>query len=180
MNIISTIGKMHEDIIGYDYKIFAEYVKSFGINNIFITYVSENEYKKNMGNYKEIITLEKDFNINFNGIDCNYYNEIKAKYEIKPLNAENITKKNILDIIDTVIDSYLKGYWKDPETVNSDVTDSVFKAKHKFLLSLNPDYEEKYWIPLHNEIYKNILSIKYNTIIISDIGSSFFYKDKIK
>ena len=180
MNIISTIGKMHGDIIGYNYKVFSEYVKSFGINNVFITYTSENEYRKNTDNYKEIMLLEENFNLYFNGIDCNYYNEIKNKYEIKPLNAENVTKRNILDIMNTVIDSYLKGYWKDPETVNSDVTDSVFRAKHKFLLSLNPDYEEKYWLPSHNKAYENILGIKNNMIIISDIESSFFYRDKIK
>lgn len=179
MNIISTIGKMHCDIPGYNYKIFSEYVKSFNINDIFITYLSEEEYNKNKEKYKEIEYIN-DLNIIFNGIDCNQYNKLRNNFEMKPVNAENITKRNILDIINTVIDSYLKGYWKDPETVNSDVTDSIFKAKHKFLLSLNPDYEEKYWLPLHEEIYNNILNIKNNIIIISDIESSFFYKDKIK
>ncbi len=179
MKIISTIGKMHCDIPGYNYKIFSGYVKSFGINDIFITYLSEEKYNKNKEKYKEIEYIN-DLNIIFNDIDYNYYDKLRNNFEMKPVNAENITKRNILDIINTVIDSYLKGYWKDPETVNSDVTDSIFKAKHKFLLSLNPDYEEKYWLPLHEKIYNNILNIKNNIIIISDIESSFFYKDKIK
>ena len=44
-------------------------------------------------------------------------------------NAEAVVRKNIVDMIYSTIYAYLEGYWKDQETVNSEVTDALFRAR---------------------------------------------------
>ena len=82
-------------------------------------------------------------------------------------------------MLDSITKSYLESFWKDESAINSELTDNVFRAKHKFILSLNPEYEEKYWIPLHEEIYNNMKKYNKKFIIVSDVESSFFYREKI-
>ena len=179
MIIISTIGKLHEKTVGYSYEDFIRYVTQIGVNNLIITYTSEQNYRENRDKYREIQLLEEDFKIYFPEIDYKNYAALSEKYNAKARNAEDITKKNISDIIETVIDSYLTGYWKNPETVNSEITDSIFKVKNQFLISINHDYMEKYWEPLHIAIYNYIKNRenRYDAII-SDVESAFFYREK--
>ena len=180
MIIISTIGKLHEKTVGYSYREFIRYVKENNSNSLIITYTSEKNYHENIEKYREIELLEENFNVNFPDIDYQKYTVLCERYTFKADNAEDITKKNITDIIETVIDSYLTGYWKNPETVNSEITDSIFKVKNKFLESINHDYIEKYWIPLHTEVY-NYIEERNNSFdtVITDIQSAFFYREKI-
>ncbi len=179
MKVISSIGNMHGEISGYNYEKFRGIVDGYGNKNIFITYLSEEKYKNNKNSYKEIHSLEGKYNLFFNGIDFNYYSSLREKYSIKAIDAETITKKNLLDMLDSITKSYLEGFWKDENAINSELTDNVFRAKHKFILSLNPEYEEKYWIPLHEEIYDNLKKYNKNFIILSDVESSFFFREKI-
>ncbi len=151
----------------------------YGNRDIFITYISEEKYRNNKNSYKEIRNLEGKYNLFFNGIDCEYYFGIGERYSIKAIDAETITKKNLLDMLDSITKSYLESFWKDESAINSELTDNVFRAKHKFILSLNPEYEEKYWIPLHEEIYNNMKKYNKKFIIVSDVESSFFYREKI-
>ena len=60
-----------------------------------------------------------------------------------------------------------------------EVTDSIFRVNNKFIQAVNPDYIEKYWLPLHTDIYNYIEEHKnmYDAVI-SDVESTFFYKDQ--
>ena len=179
MLIISTIGKLHENTVGYSYEDFIKYIVEMNCKNLIITYTSEKNFMNNPERFKEIQVLTKKFTVHFPSINYQKYNALHDKFKFKTENAEDITKKNITDIIDTVIDSYLTGYWKNPETVNSEITDSIFKVKNKFLESVNYDYVEKYWVPLHEEIYNYVESKKdeYDAVI-TDVESAFFYREK--
>jgi hypothetical protein len=179
MKIISTLGKMHEHTVGYEYEAFIEYINRLKVKNALIAYTSRENFEENENSYNEIKFLKKSFNIDFPDIDFEKYRKLSEKYSFETHNAEEITKKNIIDIIETVINSYLAGYWKDPETVNSEVTDSIFRVKNKFILSVNPEYIEKYWMPLHKEIFDYIENYKNNyDAVISDVESTFYYKDQ--
>lgn len=179
MIIISTLRKMHETTIGYGYEEFIEYVKGLNVKNILITYTSRKNFEDKKNEYKEITMLKQFFNTGFPDVNYERYVELAEGLLAETHNAEEVTKKNILDIIETVINSYLKGYWKGPDTVNSEVTDSIYRVNNKFIQSVNPEYIEKYWLPLHDEIYNYIIEHKKNyDAIISDVESTFFYKDK--
>ncbi|WP_337860007.1 hypothetical protein [Ferroplasma sp.] len=179
MVIISTLRKMHENTIGYSYDEFIEYVKKLQVKNLLITYTSRKNFEEHKSGYQEITLLEQFFNVEFPEINYKKYDKLLKGTLSEVHNAEEVTKKNIVDIIETVINSYLKGYWKDPETVNSEVTDSIFRVNNKFIQSVEPDYIEKYWLPLHTEIYNYIIEDKKDyDAIISDVENTFFYKDK--
>jgi hypothetical protein len=179
MIIISTIGKLHEKTVGYSYDDFMRYIVENNARNLIVTYTSEENFIENRENYIEIQKLMEKFSVHFPDIDHEKYYALSEKYSIKAQNAEEITKKNITDIIETVIDSYLTGYWNSPETVNSEITDSIFKVKNKFMESVNHDYIEKYWYPLHMEIYQYIEMEKNDfDAVISDVESAFFYREK--
>lgn len=179
MIIISTLGKMHENTIGYGYEDFVRYLKELKVEKIIITYTTQQNYKIKKDEYKEIGFLEDSFEVFFPKIDYAKYNNLLTKYSLEIDNAEEVTKKNIVDIIETVITSYLKGFWKSPETVNSEVTDSIFRIENKFIQSVNPQFIENYWLPLHLDVYNYIKNSKNNyNAIISDVESTFFYKEQ--
>ncbi|KQB36334.1 hypothetical protein [Acidiplasma cupricumulans] len=180
MIVLSTVGKLHNEIKNYTYKDLADMPGSLGYHEVFIAYTSEKEYNKNPDDFPEISMLKRSYNIYFNGIDMDFYRNIENEYKIRPENAETTTKKNLLDMLNSITRTYLEGYWKDGDTINSELTDSVFRAKHKFMLSMNPDYEQKYWVPMHEEIFKNIIKINRDLAIISEVESSFYFKDKLK
>ena len=179
MIIVSTLRKMHENTIGYQYEDFIRYVHKLNVDNLMVTYTSREDFEKDKNQHKEIAMLQESFNVYFPEIDYEKYMKLSRGKLFEIHNAEEITKKNIMDIIETVVNSYLKGYWKDPETVNSEVTDSIFRVNNKFIQAVNPDYIEKYWLPLHTDIYNYIEEHKnmYDAVI-SDVESTFFYKDQ--
>ena len=133
MIIISTIGKLHEKTVGYSYEDFIRYVTQIGVNNLIITYTSEQNYRENRDKYREIQLLEEDFKIYFPEIDYKNYAALSEKYNAKARNAEDITKKNISDIIETVIDSYLTGYWKILKLLIQKLQIVYLKLKINFL-----------------------------------------------
>ncbi|AGO61442.1 hypothetical protein [Ferroplasma acidarmanus] len=179
MIIISTLGKMHENTIGYGYEDLITYLGELKVKNLIITYTSRHNYNMKQDEFREIKLLENSFNVFFPEIDYDKYNELLTRYSLETHNAEEVTKKNIVDIIETVINSYLKGYWKSPETVNSEVTDSIYRVKNKFIQSVNPEYIEKYWLPLHMDVYNYIETNKNKyDAVISDVESAFFYKEE--
>jgi len=179
MIIISTLGKMHENTIGYNYEDFVRYLKELKVEKTIITYTNKQNYKIKHNEYKEIEFLEDSFEVFFPEIDYEKYNNLLTKYSLETHNAEEVTKKNIVDIIETVITSYLKGFWKSPETVNSEVTDNIFRIENKFIQSVNPQFIENYWLPLHRDVYNYIENSKNNyDAIISDVESTFFYKEQ--
>ena len=62
---------------------------------------------------------------------------------------------------------------------NSEVTDSIYRVKNKFIQSVNPEYIEKYWLPLHMDVYNYIETNKNKyDAVISDVESAFFYKEE--
>jgi len=76
-------------------------------------------------------------------------NQSKKEMEKSP---EGLVKLNIIDMIDSSINKYLNSYWKDPEGVNSELTDSVFKAKHTLISEFFYDLEKLLWIEPNKQI----------------------------
>lgn len=180
MNVVSTLGSLHNEVSGYSYGDFIDYVSQFSFKNIIIVYTDKKNYIENKEKFVEIEKLEKKFNIEFPEIDFEHYKELSQKYWFKSKTPEEITKKNINDIIDTVTGSYLRGYWKDAVTVNSEITDSLYKMKIQFMASINPDYVSEYWTPLREKIF-NFIDKKYSgDLIVARVDEAFYYREKFK
>jgi hypothetical protein len=184
LHFVSTIGESHPRIKGYDYAIFVDYVKSFSPDNIIVSYLPSRESLKENG---EIRALLDDRSICdkvvFAGVDRKPYDSFKEQYfKDRSASAEVLVKRNVLDIIDTTVFSYLENYWKNPETVNSDITDSLFRAKHKLIASMFWEMEKYTWEQRHQEILKNILthSTHDESVVISDVESRYWYLDQLQ
>ncbi len=95
--------------------------------------------------------------------------------------AESVVKKNIMEMIGTTIQSYLEGYWKDSETVNSEVTDSLFRAKHKLISTMFWEMERDTWNAMMEEITTRVQELhpgEGDTIIV-DVERKYWLHDKL-
>ncbi len=166
MIVVSTIGKMHESIPGYNYDELVRYIKTFNINNVLVSYLSREPEKYD--DFMEIFYIKQaGFNVKFIGEEA--YHPVTI---IK--DPESLVRSNLIDMINTMVYSYLKGYWKDATTVNSEFTDKIFNAKHKFIMSVDPDIELKYWVPVHKKIKEK--AEREGGILLSDVESAYFYR----
>ncbi|MGC8608367.1 MAG: hypothetical protein ACP5UV_00675 [Thermoplasmata archaeon] len=186
MIFIASIGKEHEKVKGYDCKGLVKYVSSFNPSKIYVTYVTHKDVET--GNFGEEIRLmlndtmigEK---LSFRGVDRGKYDKIYNDYiNENSKSPEFVIKRNVIDLINTTVNSYLQSYWKSPETVNSEVTDSLFRAKHKLLISLIPEIEFNTWEKMHREILDNIemSELTPNSVILSDVESRYWFIDHIE
>ena len=92
-----------------------------------------------------------------------------------------VTRKNILEMMDTTIWAYLRSYWTSPEKVNSDVSDSIFSARRLMISSFVPEIDDKIWIPSINLVTDRIKKqADYRSaIILVDIQNKFYIQKKL-
>ncbi len=186
MIFIASIGKMHEKIKGYDCKVMVNYISSFNPTKIYVTYLTHSDIET--GNYgQEIKLMLADVTLgeklSFRGVNQEKYQKIYDDYISENSKyPEFVIKKNIMDLMNTTVDSYLQSYWKSPETVNSEVTDSLYRAKHRLLVSIFPDIESSTWEKMHKEILDNIdmTEVTPNTVILSDAESRYWFIDHME
>lgn len=186
LKFVSTIGESHSKIEGYGYEAFIRYIRSLSPSNVIISYVSAEDAKKgNFGKEVKSILEDKELcdRLVFAGVDDTPYESFKEQYfKDRISSAEVLVKKNVLEIIDSTIYSYLESYWKNADTVNSEMTDSLFRAKHKLIASMFWDMEKYTWEEKHKEIFRNILSYSSvnGSIIVTDAESRYWYLDSIE
>ncbi len=120
-------------------------------------------------------------------IDCSQdpaqFVKFREEFFKKSINTpEAAVKKNMIDLIDDTIYSYLSNYWRDWDTVNSEVTDSLFRAKHKLVESVFYELEHGFWHAQNKLIIDRILSGQPTgkSIIVSSVERRYWLVDRIK
>jgi len=184
MQYIATLGDHHRNIEKYSTEVFVNYVNSFPEKNAIVaSYSSDDVFKHGLGT--EILALSKAGrkNIIFCGPDRfalnRMYDEILQQ---RKEDADFVTKKNILEMMDTTIWSYLKAYWTSPEKVNSDVSDSIFSARRLMISSFVPELDDKIWAPSIKLITDNIKKQDNHrdSLILVDVQDKFYIKKKLE
>ena len=183
MRYIATIGKHHKDIEKYSEGVFVEYVNSFPEEHAIVaSYSNDDVFKHGLGS--EILALSKSGRkrITFCGPDMTAlnqdYDDILQQRKEDP---DFVTRKNILEMMDTTIWAYLRSYWTSPEKVNSDVSDSIFSARRLMISSFVPEIDDKIWIPSINLVTDRIKKqADYRSaIILVDIQNKFYIQKKL-
>ncbi len=116
------------------------------------------------------------------GVDNEKYSGVETEYMRK--NNDKIdfqVKRNVLEMIDTSIRSFLDGYWNSPETVNSDLTDTMYKAKHRLRATIFYDLEEEVWEKRNESILNNIRSAApgRNDVLLCTLEERYWFNEKL-
>ena len=116
------------------------------------------------------------------GVDNEKYSGFETEYMRK--NNDKIdfqVKRNVLEMIDTSIRSFLDGYWNSPETVNSDLTDTMYKAKHRLRATIFYDLEEEVWEKRNESILNNIRSAApgRNDVLLCTLEERYWFNEKL-
>jgi|GEM_PF-5255481 hypothetical protein len=184
MRFIATIGKHHRDIEKYSEKVLVDYVNSFPERNAIVaSYSRDDVFTHGLGT--EILALSRSGkkNLIFCGPDISAQNKIYEEIlQQRKEDPDFVTRKNILEMMDTTIWAYLSAYWTSPEKVNSDISDSIFSARRLMISSFVPEVDDKIWEPNIHLITENIKKQKDYTksIILVDVQYKFFIEKKFE
>ena len=183
MEVLSSVDSLGIVVRGYNEDVLAELLRQLKPDKIFITELAETEYNalsdssfyRSVGEMTGALVLPA-------GVNRTPFEKFREDYIETNLNSPELTiKKNMLDLINDTISNYLAQYWKGPDTINSEVTDSLFRAKHKLFSSVFYDLENGSWDSRHNavleEIKKNAPTEK--SVIISAVESRYWFKDHL-
>lgn len=183
MRFIATMGERHSQVPSYSYEKFADYVTSFKNNRIIVSSYSPEDLKAGLG--REISTLlnKGDFEVDYCG--CGTITLKKQQEEViakKSDDPDFVTKKNILEMIDTTVWTYLQSFWTSPEIVNSETTDSIFKTKRLMQTSFVSELESEIWLPAMTKTIQEIKNIPdyREKLILADVESIFFLKKALE
>lgn len=184
MEVISSVSSLGVPIRGYDEAVLRELLREQHPDRIFITEVAPDDFGRETTENPLYENIKDNLELALQpvGVDMSVYSEFKEKYVQEKMNSPELAiKKNMLDLIDNTIINYLAQYWKGPETVNSEVTDSLFRAKHKLFSSVFYDLEEEFWENRNRKILENIKSRgpTRDSVIISSVESRYWFKDHI-
>ncbi len=183
MEVLSSVASLGIPVRGYDEEVLAGLIGQLKPDKIFITEISETEYRKlpdsafyhSIGKRSGAVVIPA-------GADNERFEKFKKEYTAENLSSPELTiKKNMLDLIDDTIFNYLAQYWKGPDTINSEVTDSLFRAKHKLFSSVFFELENGSW----DERYRSVLDeIKKGnptdrSVILSAVESRYWFKDHL-
>lgn len=182
MQVLSSISSLGVTVRGYDDAVLAELLREEKPDKIFLTEIAEHDFEQNNTN---LVTYERvravvDAEIIAVGVDMDRFNTFRDNFLRENVNTPELSiKKNMLDLIDNTITNYLAQYWKGHETINSEVTDSLFRAKHKLFSSVFYGLEAEFWENRNREVLDNIKKrgVTKNSVIISSVESRFWFKD---
>ncbi len=183
MEVLSSVASLGISVRGYDEKVVSELVRQLNPDKIFITEISDTEYN----NFPESafynsLGKSTDATIIPSGVDGKPFDKFREEYIETNLSSPELTiKKNMLDLINDTIYNYLTQYWKGPETVNSEVTDSLYRAKHKLFSSVFFELENGTWDELHKSVIEEIKKGKptERSLIITAVESRYWFKDHL-
>ncbi len=183
MEYIATLGKRHDRMKGYSVDLFVSFVKKHLKNKIIVaSYDRDDAYQHGLA--PEIIALAEstESEIQFCGTGkYNYQREYEKLLLEKKEDPSFVTKKNIMEMMDTTIWTYLEGFWNGPERVNSETTDSIFSARMMMLSSFIPDVHEKLWLPCMSETVRSVTSISghEDCLVLADVENLFYLKKSL-
>lgn len=183
MEVLSSVASLGISVRGYDEEVLSELIREFKPDKIFITELSEAQYK-NLANstfYHSVGKLTGAAVVP-SGVDIGPFEKFKEEYTQANLNSPELNiKKNMLELINDTIYNYLAQYWKGPDTINSEVTDSLFRAKHKLFSSVFFELENGSWDELHRAVLEKIKKggPTNGSLILSTVESRYWFKDHL-
>ncbi len=180
MEIVACIGKSHEKVIGYSRHDLANAITGLKPTDIVFTYLSREDFEDGRyGPEVSILLARPEFREKIRFAGAGNEGGITAS-EVKT-NAEAVVRKNIVDMIYSTIYAYLEGYWKDQETVNSEVTDALFRARRLLVSQIEGVEGDKKWESAHEKILSNIGRMKLgsNPVLVAPVESAFWFKDNL-
>ena len=180
MEIVACIGKSHEKVIGYSRHDLANAITGLKPTDIVFTYLSKEDFEDGRyGPEVSILLARPEFREKIRFAGAGNEGRITAS-EVKT-NAEAVVRKNIVDMIYSTIYAYLEGYWKDQETVNSEVTDALFRARRLLVSQIEGVEGDKKWESAHEKILSNIGRMKLgsNPVLVAPVESAFWFKDNL-
>ena len=181
MEIIATVTSLRTEVKGYGLQEVLAKVHEIMPDRIFVT----EEMKRSPVEVELYNNLAKNFHHTLSdcSIDSAKYEEFRSEFlRINTGTPENSVKKNMLELVDETIFNYLANYWKNFESVNSEVTDSLFRAKHQLISGVFYDLEKGFWISQNQEILNKILNEKLTekSVIISGVERRYWLSDQLK
>ena len=180
MEIVACIGKSHEKVIGYSRHDLANAITGLKPTDIVFTYLSREDFEDGRyGPEVSILLARPEFREKIRFAGAGNEGGITASEE--KMNAEAVVRKNIVDMIYSTIYAYLEGYWKDQETVNSEVTDALFRARRLLVSQIEGVEGDKKWESAHEKILSNIGRMKLgsNPVLVAPVESAFWFKDNL-
>lgn len=185
MEIISFIGENHNRVENYSPSSLISYLESRGSGKVIVAVDQSSPFLRN-GAAESLRKITGAGSLSgrivMAGIDESPYIEKRDGFMQSYSNsAEAVVKKNILDMMDTTVRSYLEGYWRDFETVNSEVTDSLFRAKHKLIATMFWEMERDTWNSMLDAMYTKIMSHSPSSAdaVIVDVEKRYWLVDRI-
>lgn len=186
MEFISFIGENHEKAEGYSAENLVERIASMNPVRVIVT-MDPHAVDRPEGYDKALNMVLRDSRISsrivYAGVDETKYSELRNDLLTSfSTSAENVVKKNLLEMIDTTIKSYLEGYWKDYQTVNSEVTDSLFRAKHKLFSTMFWEMERDTWNKMLDETKERIIKLEpgYSDVVLVDVEKKYWLLDNME
>ena len=183
MEVLSSVASLGISVRGYDEEVLAGLIGQLKPDKIFLTEISDVEYKKEAASaFYQTLRRSTGAAIIPAGVSNKPFEKFREEYVAENLNTPELTiKKNMLGLIDDTIYNYLAQYWKGPDTINSEVTDSLFRAKHKLFSSVFFELENGTWDEQHKSIVEVIKRGKPTdaSLILSDVESRYWYKDHL-
>lgn len=186
MNIISFIGESHGSVGGYSTEKLLNRIKAGNPRRVIVT--MDPDFKGRNDSYREVLnTILADSGISssiqYANADETKFQELREEYfEKQTGNADALVKKNIMEMIETTIKSYLEGYWKDYDSVNSEVTDSLYRAMHKLISTMFWEVERDTWNAMLEEMTNKVeeLNPGQGDVILVDVEKRYWLADKLE
>lgn len=184
MEVISSVFSLGVSVRGYNEGVLAELLREQHPDTVYLTEIMPDDFNPKNEQYQMYDSINKVVQTKFLpvGIDVSIYEKFKQEYIKENLSTPELSiKKNMLDLIENTISNYLSQYWKGPETINSEVTDSLFRAKHKLFASVFYDLEAEVWEKRNEEILRMIKNSKPtdDSVIISSVEGRYWFKDHL-
>lgn len=152
MLVVSSVSSLRTHVPGYSSDAVINRLKSLEVELILLA-----EPLDSLDDLAYKLKKSTSFRVEDCSVDSIPYESFRKKFMLERANTPELSvKKNMLDLIDDTIYNYLASYWKDYDTVNSEVTDSLFRAKHKLSASVFYDLERNYWESLNSSIWNAI------------------------
>ncbi len=177
MEIICSPESLRISVPGYDAGSIAQRILSESLDAVFFT-----DSSKFNSDLSLILRKEGFLKIQDCSIDLLPFQKIREDFFRQRITTPELSvKKNMLDLIDDTIYNYLANYWRDFDTVNSEVTDTLFRAKHKLASTIFYEVEKEYWDAQNRRILEKLSEEKPGTrsLIITPVERRYWFMDHL-
>ncbi|MHB8358207.1 MAG: hypothetical protein ACYDCP_01725 [Thermoplasmataceae archaeon] len=180
MRIIALDPENSKPIKGYAKKDILDYIFSSGPSRILCTLGTANSINPAAVDILDEPEIKR--RLTLVGVNDSEHKNIEAEYMKKNNDRVDFqVKRNVLEMIDASIISFLDGYWNSPETVNSELTDTLFKAKHRLRATIFYDLEETVWEKRNETILNNIRASNpgKNDVLLCTLEERYWLNEKL-